>query len=142
MRIEEVIGERVAEYRRGRGWPQAKLAEEVSKLLDKPWSRQAVNTAEHGRRAFTASELVALAHSLGVKLIDLFYPDPGARDDDIELTGDSIDASAYRMLLAGKDKESKQADLMGVLVEADQVADKAARVREDLRQFILRDLDG
>ena len=140
MRIEEVIGARVAEYRRGHGWSQAKLAEDVSTLLDKPWSRQAVNMAEHGRRAFTASELIALAYSLDVKLVDLFHPQP-SEVDDIDLTGDSIDADAYFLLLAGRDAESKRVALMDVLIKTAQAADSASEAREGLRAFLLRDLD-
>ncbi|MBD2760111.1 hypothetical protein IEE94_11395 [Yimella sp. cx-573] len=53
---------------------QAELGDRLSELLDKPWTRQAVWSAEKGARAFTAAELVAIAEVLDYRIEDLFAP--------------------------------------------------------------------
>jgi len=74
LRIEEVIGQWIAEGRDQTGMSQAELGEQLEKLLGKSWPRQAVSAAEKGRRAFTAAELVAFAIALGCNVEDLLQP--------------------------------------------------------------------
>jgi transcriptional regulator with XRE-family HTH domain len=78
VRIEEVVGQRVAELRAPTGMTQAELGQKLGELLGKPWSRQAVSAAEKGGRAFTAAELLALAYVLEVPVGRLLTPPLGA----------------------------------------------------------------
>ncbi|MDJ0027481.1 helix-turn-helix transcriptional regulator [Gordonia alkanivorans] len=55
---------------------QSEFGRRLGELLGKDWSRQAVWMAESGNRAFTAAELVAIAHVLNVPVGQLFDPPP------------------------------------------------------------------
>jgi transcriptional regulator with XRE-family HTH domain len=68
MRIEEVIGQRMKDFRELEGMSQRELGEGLEPYLGKPWSRQAVSTAETGGRAFTAIELITIAAVLGTSV--------------------------------------------------------------------------
>lgn len=92
MRLEEVIGANIAERRSNRGLSQTELGEALGQYLEKAWSRQAVHTAEKGRRSFTAAELIALAMVLGVELPELLTPSILDRHEEIELPRGSVPA--------------------------------------------------
>jgi transcriptional regulator with XRE-family HTH domain len=85
VRIEEVIGQRIREVREINDVTQEQLGRRLGELLGKEWSRQAVSTAEKGGRAFTAVELVALAHALGTTVPRLMTPPVNVRS--VELPG-------------------------------------------------------
>lgn len=85
MRIEDVIGQRIREVREINDVTQGQLGERLGELLGREWSRQAVSTAEKGGRAFTAAELVAIAHALGTTVPRLMTPAVDVRA--IELPG-------------------------------------------------------
>lgn len=74
MKIEDIIGHRIASVREINDITQQQLADEVGELLGKKWSRQAVWSAEKGTRAFTAVELVAFAFALRVPVDRLLMP--------------------------------------------------------------------
>lgn len=98
MKIEEVIGLQVSRLRKSAGMSQAQLADELAPRLEKPWSRQAVNMAERGKRALSAAELAALALALGTDLVTLFTPWPGDTET-VELQNGSIGLDDYRSLI-------------------------------------------
>lgn len=65
MKIEKVVGENMRRLRGAKGWSQPELGTAVGELLTgKPWLRQAVSAAESGNRAFTVSDLAAIAYAL------------------------------------------------------------------------------
>lgn len=74
MRIEEVIGKRIAAIREEQDMTQAGLGELLGKLLGRQWSRQSVSSAEKGRRSFAAPDLVAFASALNVTVDRLLIP--------------------------------------------------------------------
>lgn len=80
MRIEEVIGTRISEVRKLQEMTQEQLGQRLGELLERPWSRQAVHTAEQGGRQFTAVELIAIAHVLNTTVPRLMTPDLAVRD--------------------------------------------------------------
>lgn len=90
MKLEEVIGENIARHRAEQGLSQADLGEALGVYLEKPWSRQAVHSAEKGKRAFAAAELVSLSLVLGCELADLMAPQGAARDDLIDLPNGAV----------------------------------------------------
>lgn len=79
MRIEEVIGQRIKDVREINDVTQQQLGQRLGELLGKEWSRQAVSSAEKGERAFTAVELVAIAHVLGTTVPRLMTPPVNVR---------------------------------------------------------------
>ncbi|MGW5333623.1 helix-turn-helix transcriptional regulator [Streptomyces bauhiniae] len=85
MRLEEVIGSQIADRRASVGMSQAELGEGLGRYLERAWSRQAVHSAEKGKRAFTAAELVAFALVLDAEVPDLMTPPIGQRDGVIAL---------------------------------------------------------
>ncbi len=74
MRAQEMVGKQIAALRERGGMMRADLGRNLAEALGKPWPRQTVSSAEKGRRAFTAEELVAIAHVLGVYPGQLFIP--------------------------------------------------------------------
>lgn len=90
MRIEEVVGRRVSEYRTAVELSQAELGERLSVLLGKSWPRQSVWAAEKGQRAFTAAELLALVEVLRLPGVDELFVPPWDVDT-IELGGQAIE---------------------------------------------------
>lgn len=74
MRIEEVIGQRMKAAREHQELTQEQVGQRLGQLLGKPWSRQSVSVAEQGGRAFTASEIAAIAYVLNTSVSRLFTP--------------------------------------------------------------------
>lgn len=98
MKLEEAIGQKLAWLRNDRGMSQAQLGEALGRYSEKPWSRQAVNSAERGNRAFTARDLVALALALETSVPSLLLV--FADDEGVELpNGETIGREAYRKLV-------------------------------------------
>lgn len=106
MRLEEVIGARIAEVRAEHGLSQAELGAALEEHLDKPWSRQAVHTAEKGKRAFTAAELVALALVLKVEVPELMSPGLQEKNEIIELPRGGITGKQLAGLVAPEAPEA------------------------------------
>ena len=67
-KIKAIIGRRVAELRRSRGWTQEKLAEKVDATV------QWVSRIEGGGENVTVETLVLFANVLGVGVVELFTP--------------------------------------------------------------------
>lgn len=89
MRVEEIVGARINMLREtmtaddGSRVSQSEFGRRLGLLLGKDWSRQAVWMAESGNRAFTAAELVAIAHVLNVPVGQLFDPPPHTATADL-----------------------------------------------------------
>lgn len=71
MKVDEVIGLRVAEARRAAGMTQAQLGERIAEWLPGRWYRQIVQNGEAGRRPWSVVELFVLAKVLGLFVTDL-----------------------------------------------------------------------
>jgi transcriptional regulator with XRE-family HTH domain len=101
MRVEAAIGKQIARFRETRQMSLSQLGEALGQYLGKPWSRQAVHQAEHGRRAFTAAEISAFALVLDTSVPALFF----AEAEPVELPGAAIPAEDYQAILlsAGSD---------------------------------------
>ncbi|MEU3204249.1 helix-turn-helix transcriptional regulator [Streptomyces cyaneofuscatus] len=115
VKLEEVIGQKLAWLRRDRQMSQAQLGEALGQYLDKPWSRQAVNSAERGNRAFTARDLIALALALGASVPSLLYPGPTTVKGGVELSGGSVlgREEYQKVLFASGDAAGKAGLLTG-----------------------------
>jgi len=74
LKIEDVIGANIADARKRRGITQADLGIKLGELLGDGWLRQAVWSAERGKRAFTAVELIAFARTLDTTVQALLTP--------------------------------------------------------------------
>ncbi|MFI0134756.1 helix-turn-helix transcriptional regulator [Streptomyces luteogriseus] len=98
--MEETIGLNIAQLRTQQELSQADLGEALGVYLEKPWSRQAVHSAEKGKRAFTAAELVAFALVLECELPYLLAPHGPARRGNIELPNASLPAAKIAEVVA------------------------------------------
>ncbi len=74
MKIEQVVGARIAEVRERRGMTQTELGKRLGQYLKVEWLPQAVWTAEQGKRAFPVADLVAFAHVLDIPVSYLLTP--------------------------------------------------------------------
>lgn len=146
MQLEQVIGGRIAEFRRvldrerrengEGGLSQEELGRRLGDYLTnkdgsrKEWAKQAVWQAERGERAFTAVELVAFALVLGVTLEDLLYPidDP---DEEIEMpSGDRVE---WSQLFKVSD-ESIMVDAENILASMDIELEKVESIVKEQRK--------
>jgi transcriptional regulator with XRE-family HTH domain len=117
VRIEEVIGRWITEGREQEGMTQTELGERVAELLGgKPWSRQAISTAEKGHRAFVAAELVAFALVLKCHIEDL--TEPPADIELVTLSDDAPPVPAQHLRAPGADGTG---DLGGALARMDEL---------------------
>jgi transcriptional regulator with XRE-family HTH domain len=73
-RAEEFVGQRIKARREELGWTQEEFGLKLKPLLGRAWSRSTVSVAESGGRAFTAGELLAIAHTLNVRVPRLLTP--------------------------------------------------------------------
>jgi transcriptional regulator with XRE-family HTH domain len=90
VRIQEVVGLKIAEYRAAAGLSQTELGERLSQLLGRSWPRQSVWAAEHGKRDFTAAELAALVEVLRLPGVDELLVPP-VDVDAVDLGGAAIE---------------------------------------------------
>ncbi|MHC3467950.1 helix-turn-helix domain-containing protein [Streptomyces sp. 7R007] len=130
MRVEEAVGQQIARLREARRMSLAELGEALGRYLDKPWSRQAVHQAERGRRAFTATELTAIALALDTSIPALFVADTG--EEPIEMPGRPVSPEEYRAVLLHADKDTPLdgvEELISALHDIEEVLSRPALVR-------------
>ncbi len=78
MRVEQYVGQRIRHRRDAElHMTQDEFGRQLGHWLGRPWSRSTVSVAESGKRAFTAAELVAIAHVLGASPAYLLTPPAG-----------------------------------------------------------------
>jgi len=71
----QVVASNLKRLRTGRRWTQAEAADRISEHLLGSWSEKTYGNAEGTRpRVFTAEELLAVALTFGVPIIELFQP--------------------------------------------------------------------
>jgi 8-oxo-dGTP pyrophosphatase MutT (NUDIX family) len=122
---------------------QEQLGLAIGELLGKPWPRQTVSSAEAGRRAFTAVELVAIAMALDAYVGHLFTPPLSAPRSGIEL-GPGVERDSdevMKALLGGMDVPAARVAL-GLLISAAKSLDSAASGIQANAQFLLDHLAG
>lgn len=143
MRVEELVGRRVREIREDLGMSQGQLGEEIGKLLSKPWSRQTVSMAELGRRAFTAAELIALAHVLGVHVGQMFTPPVDLPHAELELSsGVTLDSQELMQALSeDKDDEEARRQLLSLIRSVQIMGNLTGSIQANV-QFLLNNLTG
>lgn len=113
MDVQELIGSNLRRAREERGMTQAQLGEELGPLLGKPLARQAVYSAETGGRAFTATDLAALAVVLEKPVWWFFVPSAGP-DMPIELpTGERVSGGAVTGLVLDVERAAYLAAIAG-----------------------------
>jgi 8-oxo-dGTP diphosphatase len=140
MRVEEVVGLRIKDIRESRGLTQDQLGELMGELLGgRPWARQTVSAAEHGRRAFTAAELVACSLALGAPVGELLTP--LAAEGGIELSpGRVVDTrKAMAIMFEGEDSADLRAALMALIDHARQMNHSSSLIIANAR-FVLDNL--
>lgn len=99
VKLEEAIGKKLAWLRNDREMSQAQLGEALGRYLEKPWSRQAVNAAEQGKRAFTARDMVGLALALETSVPSLLL-NFELTPEGVELQGGQfVSREEYRKLV-------------------------------------------
>lgn len=126
MKIEEAIGKNVLGIREDRDMSQAELGEALAAYLGKPWSRQAVSAAEKGRRAFTAAELLALAHVLDTTLYRLMTPPVEALH--VEMPAEGVTVSTRTLTRMALPTGATETAFEQVDVSLQHVADVLERI--------------
>ncbi|WP_274388921.1 helix-turn-helix domain-containing protein [Streptomyces cavernae] len=125
MRVEEAIGRQIARLRETRRMSLAELGEAVGRYLGKSWSRQAVHQAERGGRAFTATELTAIALALDTSIPALFLAD--AAEERIEMPAKVISSEEYRGVLLHAGKEAPLDGVEELIVALNDIGEVLSR---------------
>lgn len=122
---------------------QEQLGQAIGELLGKPWPRQTVSSAEAGRRAFTAAELVAIARALRVYVGSLFTPAVDAPRTGIELSpGVVLDVQdVMGTLFEGADVMAARGTLQVLISQARTLGTSASGIQA-AAQFLLEQLAG
>lgn len=127
MKPEEMVGKRIAEIRARSGMTQQQLGEQLGELLPRPWPRQTVSGAERGDRAFTAAELVAIAHVLHVVVGALLVPPLDAEAEQIEMpSGAKLDRAEIERIAV--DPETRNV----LPIAAEAIRKAAVRLNENI----------
>jgi len=106
VRIEQVIGGAIREWREFTGLTQSQLGQALATHTGIAWSRQAVSAAEAGNRAFSAADLLALALTLKVEFGQLLCPASLGENQILELpSGDHVPARILVDLYYGEHGE-------------------------------------
>ncbi len=133
MKVEQYVGQRIHDRRNELDITQEAFGREVGLWLGKPWSRSTVSVAENGKRAFTAAELVAIAHVLQTSPTYLLAPPAGI--DEITMPSG---ATVNRDLLFSLVVTTPDSDVN--LAAAEQalsaLTERAARSQEDAAEIV------
>lgn len=130
MTVEELIGRRITAVREALGIPQADLGQRLGTTLGTTWTRQQVSRAEHGHRAFTAAELIALAYALDVPIADLLTPPEGVTEVQLP----SGDVVGYRTV-PGAGVATR---VLGELRRLEETATRRAQIEQQERDLVNR----
>ena len=143
MLVQEIVGRRMKEFRESRRLTQDQLGEAIGELLGKKWSRQAVSAAEHGDRAFTAVELVAIARALNAYVGHLFSPSLHVSESEIELSpGVVLDSQkVMEAMFEGMDVAESREALKALLIRARQISEAAGGIEANTN-FLLHSMAG
>ena len=76
MTVDQVIGAHVGKLRSDDHLTQRQLAYYLTATTDTKWDQQLVSHAEHGRRPFRVTDLIALAAIFEVSVLALTIPPP------------------------------------------------------------------
>ena len=136
VRIEESIGQRICARREELALTQQVLGEMISAHLGRAWTRQAVSSAEKGKRSFTAAELVAIAHVLGTSIGRLLTPPDGVDGVDIGdgsyLPRNLLLAALVPVIARGQPLDKMQDTILRLGQDLGVLESAAAVVRADL----------
>lgn len=132
MKIEDVIGANIAAARKRAGITQSDLGIQLGELLGIEWSRQAVWAAERGKRSFTASELLAFAHTLDTTISHLFTPPVSVAEIQMP-TDKKISANAlFEATLPDEEKAQVHHDMRQTLSDLARQSEKDRELIGDL----------
>jgi 8-oxo-dGTP diphosphatase len=111
---------------------QEEFGRQIGLLLGKAWSRSTVSVAENGKRAFTAAELVAIAHVLDTSASRLFMPPAGVREISMP-SGATLPARDLPITRFPEDlNRAAITETIDALAKiADRSQEDAARIREE-----------
>lgn len=133
MKVEKYVGQRIRDRRDELDMTQEAFGREVGLWLGKPWSRSTVSVAENGKRAFTAAELVAIAHVLQTSPTYLLAPPAG-----VDVITMPSGATVNRDLLFSLVVTTPDSDVN--LAAAEQalsaLTERAARSQEDAAEIV------
>jgi len=133
LKVEQYVGQRIHDRRNELDMTQEAFGREVGRWLGKPWSRSTVSVAENGKRAFTAAELVAIAHVLQTSPTYLLAPPAGI--DEITMPSG---ATVNRDLLFSLVVTTPDSDVN--LAAAEQalsaLTERAVRSQEDAAEIV------
>jgi transcriptional regulator with XRE-family HTH domain len=141
VRIEEFIGRGITQCRTNRNITQAELGDRLARFTGKAWSRQAVSSAEAGKRSFTAADLLALSFALDVPVTLLLCPltdDPDTDNFALDLpSGERLPGSKLLEACFGPEEQRGGGEFLPKLVDTWAEAQvHATRLQFLIRRFV------
>lgn len=136
MTVEKIVGRRVAKLREAKDMSQAELGQLLGDYLGKPWQRQAVWSAEQGKRALTAAELFALSYILRTPIGELFRPPPEVESFELP-NGATMQRLEYADATPADDLDAEaRSDLREALAEAVRSSTTASRATAKAQRLV------
>ena len=143
MRVEQYVGQRIRHRRDDElHMTQDEFGRRLGHWLGRPWSRSTVSVAESGRRAFTAAELVAIAHVLDTNPAYLLTPPAGIGEVSMP-SGATFPKDKLFAEVTGTQREDwNLAAIEETLRLLEEVLTRGKELREDLDNLITQRVAG
>jgi Helix-turn-helix domain len=125
LTIEQVIGARVAHYRRERGMSQTEFGHLLEPFTGSAWSRANLGLAENGRRSWSANDILSAAMALQVPIAELFTPMPD-QHGELHTAGGAVVTSTELAKRTARPALIPTADAQALTADAEALADKVA----------------
>ena len=138
MRVEEYVGQRMRARRDELDMTQDEFGSQLGRWLGKPWSRSTVSVAENGKRAFTAAELVAIAHVLKTVPAYLLTPPPGIGEIKMPSGATFPKDNLFAEVTATQREDWNLAAIEETLRLLEGVLTRGKELRQDLDNLIIR----
>jgi transcriptional regulator with XRE-family HTH domain len=101
--LGEVVGRNVRTVREEVGFSQTELGGAIEDYLGRPWPKQVVSQLEKGRRLLDTDELVAVARTLKIPVVQLLtaHRDEGTDENEVELPAWTLTIAELREAVMG-----------------------------------------
>ncbi len=136
MRVEQYVGQRIRDRRDELGLTQDEFGRRLGRWLGKPWSRSTVSVAENGKRAFTAAELVAIAHVLDTGPAYLLAPPAGIGEIRMPSGATFPKDKLFAEVVATQREDWNLAAIEETLGLLDEALTRGKELRQDLDNLI------
>jgi 8-oxo-dGTP diphosphatase len=143
LRVEQYVGQRIRHRRDDElNMTQDEFGRRLGHWLGRAWSRSTVSVAESGKRAFTAAELVAIAHVLDTTPAYLLTPPAGIGEVSMPSGATFPKDKLFAEVTATQREDWNLTAIEETLRLLEEVLTRGKELREDLDNLITQRIAG